>query len=55
MGGTLGKPQLKIFDPGASWRRFFCVITTMKPVIAIFLFEAVIREFAVPTGDLVKL
>ena len=35
-GGTSGKPHVKIVDPGASWRRFFRVIFTMKAVITYF-------------------
>jgi hypothetical protein len=35
-GGTSGKPHVKIVDPGASWRRFFCGTFTMKAVITYF-------------------
>jgi hypothetical protein len=39
-GGISGKPPVKIVDPGGSWRRFFCVIFTVGPLIAVFLFVA---------------
>ena len=39
-GGISGKPPVKIVDPGGSWRRYFCVIFTMEPLIAIFPFVA---------------
>jgi hypothetical protein len=41
IGGISGNPPAKIVDPGASWRRLFCAITTMKAVMSpIFLFGA---------------
>jgi hypothetical protein len=43
MRSILGRLRLKIFDPGASWRRFFCAISSMKAVIAIFLFATLNR------------
>jgi hypothetical protein len=39
-GGTSGKAPVKIVDPGASWRRFFRAVFTMKDLIAIFPFFA---------------
>ena len=35
-GGPLGQTPVTIVDPGASWRRFFRAISTMKVVIAVF-------------------
>jgi hypothetical protein len=35
-GGISGKTLVKIVDSGASWRRFFRAIPTMKAVITIF-------------------
>ena len=35
-GGTSGKALVKIVNPGASWRRFFRAVLTMKAVIAVF-------------------
>jgi hypothetical protein len=43
---------VKIFDPGASWRKFFCAIAAMKAVIAILLFATLIRGFCGSSREL---
>jgi hypothetical protein len=54
IGGTSGKPPVKIVDPGASWRRFYRASPTMKTMIAIFPLSTDDKGFFVPAGDLVK-
>jgi hypothetical protein len=38
--GILDKPRVKIVDPGASWRKFFCAVFAIRASLAIFLVAA---------------
>jgi len=50
--GYLGMLRVKIFDPGASWSRSFCVIAPTQAVRAIFVFATGNRGFCRSSWEL---